>query len=157
MADVTIRASIDELSRMDLKAMSASAVARAISAAERDINEYWKSIAPVSSPNRGWKDVARYGPRGRLRDEFIVSTTMKSIHMIWPTPYAEYADEGTPPHIIFGNPYLRFFWLRGGGWVNTPQIQHPGYTGHRFSDHMRIVAPQFLRQRIIEELQRITP
>ena len=156
MADVTIRVSIDELSRLDLQAMTGAAVSRAISAAEGDIREYWKSIAPVSTPAKGWKDTFRYGPRGRLRHEFIVSTTLKSIHMIWPTPYARIADEGAVPHTITGNPLLTFR-SRFGTWHRTPKVAHPGYTGHRFTDQMRIVAPQFLRQRIIEELGRIAP
>ena len=156
MADVVIRVSIDDLSRIDLAAMTGDAVSRAISAAERDINEYWKSIAPVSTAAKGWKDTFRYGPRGRLRSEFIVSTTLKSIHMVWPTPYAQEADEGAVPHTITGNPLLHFR-SRFGTWHRTPKVQHPGYTGHRFTDQMRIVAPQFLRQRIIEELARIAP
>jgi len=157
MADVTIRVKIDPQSRIDLASMTGAAVSRAISAAERDIKAYWRDIAPVSTPAKGWKDISRYGPRGRLRRDFIVSTTLKSIHMIWPTPYAKWADEGADPHIIFGNPFLRFFWRNRGLWMRTDHVQHPGYTGHRFSDHMRIVAPQFLRQRIIEELGRIAP
>ncbi len=153
MADVVIRVSIDELSRLDLAAMTGEAVSRAISAAERDINEYWKSIAPVGT---GWKHT-KYGPAGRLKDEFIVSTTLKSIHMLWPTPYAEWADEGAAPHRIFGNPLLRFFWANRGIWMKIGAVEHPGYTGHRFTDQMRIVAPQFLRERIIEEIGRIAP
>lgn len=156
MADVVIRVRIDELSQIDLAGMTGDAVARAISAAERDINEYWKSIAPVSTAAKGWKDTFRYGPRGRLRSEFIVSTTLKSIHMVWPTPYARIADEGAVAHRIMGNPLLHFK-SRFGTWHRTPEVAHPGYTGHRFSDQMRIVAPQFLRQRIIEELARVTP
>ena len=156
MADVTIRVKIDPQSRIDLASMTGAAVSRAISAAERDIKEYWKGIAPVSTPAKGWKDIFRYGPRGRLKSEFIISTTLKSIHMIWPTPYAKWADEGATAHKITGNPLLHFK-SRFGTWHRTPSVNHPGYTGHRFSDQMRIVAPQFLRQRIIEELGRIAP
>ena len=156
MADVTIRVRLDQDIKDQLAAMLPAAFARAVSRAETAIKQYWLSIAPVSTPAKGWKDTLRYGPRGRLRSEFIISTTPLSIHMIWPTPYAKIADEGAVPHTITGNPLLHFK-SRFGTWHRTPRVIHPGYTGHRFSDEMRIVAPQFLREAIIDELRGISP
>ena len=105
----------------------------------------------------GWKDTAKYGPHGALRDSIIVSPTLKTVTIIWNTPYAQWADEGAPPHVIKGNPNLHFYWRNAGRWMRTGSVNHPGYTGHRFSDHMRIVAPQFVREAIINELQGVNP
>jgi len=149
MADVEIRVRLDQDTKDKLKAMLPEAFARAIGKAEARIKAYWRDIAPVG---QGWKH-AKYGPSGRLRDEFMVTTTPNTIQMFWTAPYAKIVDEGATPHVIKGNPLLRFFWASRGLWMSTHSVDHPGYAGKRFSDHMRIVAPQFLREAIIEELQ----
>ena len=153
MADVQIKVRMDEFSQMNLAQMTEDAVSRALSRASTNIEKYARDITPVSS---GWK-APRYGPSGRLRDSIVVSPSLKTITILWTAPYAQWADEGAPPHIIFGNPNLHFFWARASKWMRTGAVQHPGYTGSRFSDQMRIVAPQFVRESIINELQRITP
>ena len=147
MADVMIRIRMDQLSQVDLAGMSSAAVARALSSAAARITAYAKSIVPVRT--------------GRLRDNVIVSPTLKTIQMIW-NPidplnayhYAKVVDEGRPGGIpIFAKPgsAMHFFW-RGMEMFAKKVIQGP-MTGARFSDHMRIVAPQFVREAIIEELQ----
>ena len=151
MADVIVEAKIDSLSRIDLAGMTREAIARAMARATVNIDRYAKDITPVSV---GWKH-PKYGPRGALRESFKVHISGKVIHMIWDAPYAKWADEGATPHLIAGNPLLHFYWWRGGRWVKTEQVRHPGYIGARFSDQMRIVAPQFVREAIIEELQRM--
>lgn len=153
MADIVIKVRMDTFSKDALQAMTASAVSRALSTAASNIERYAKDITPVSS---GWKS-PRYGPIGALRDSIIVSPSLKTITILWTAPYAKWADEGAAPHIIHGNPNLHFFWQRAGVWMRRGTVQHPGYTGHRFSDQMRIVAPQFMREAIIQELQGITP
>ena len=153
MADVQIKVRMDQFSQLNLAQMTEEAVSRALARASTNIEKYARDITPVSS---GWK-APRYGPSGRLRDSIVVSPSLKTITILWTAPYAQWADEGAPPHIIFGNPNLHFFWRRAGVWMRTGSVQHPGYTGTRFSDQMRIVAPQFVREAIIEELQRITP
>ena len=154
MADVQIKVRMDDFSQANLAQMTESAVSRALSVASTKIEKYARDITPVSV---GWKDVTRYGPSGTLRDSIIVSPSLKTITILWTAPYAKWADEGAPPHIIFGNPNLHFFWANAAKWMRTGAVQHPGYTGHRFSDHMRIVAPQFVRDAIIEELRGIAP
>ena len=149
MADVQIKVRMDDFSQLNLKAMSADAVSRALSRAGRNIEEYAKSITPVS---RMFKSIKAL-PSGTLRDSIVVSPSLKTITIMWTAPYAKYADEGTPPHMIIGNPNLHFYWWRAGKWIRTIAVNHPGYEGHRFSDHMRIVAPQFVREAIIQELQ----
>ena len=150
MADVSIKVRMDEFSQLNLAQMSADAVSRALSRASENIKRYAREITPVSV---GWKDTARYGPRGALRDSIIVSPSLKTITIMWTAPYAKWADEGAAPHIIAGNPLLHFYWWRAGRWLRTPAVRHPGYTGARFSDHMRTVAPQFVREAIVQELQ----
>ena len=153
MADVQIKVRMDEFSQMNLAQMTEDAVSRALARASANITKYAKDITPVSS---GWK-APRYGPSGRLRDSIVVSPSLKTITILWTAPYAKWADEGAAPHIIVGNPNLHFFWQRAGLWMRTGSVQHPGYTGYRFSDQMRIVSPQFVRESIINELQRIVP
>jgi hypothetical protein len=150
MGIVNIKVRMDPQSVATLAQMTEGAVSRALSRAASRIERYAKEITPVST---GWKDTARYGPSGTLRDSIVVSPSLKTITILWTAPYAKWADEGAPPHTITGNPNLHFFWRNAAKWLRTPSVRHPGYTGHRFSDHMRIVAPQFVQEAIIEELQ----
>ena len=153
MADVQIKVRMDDFSKQNIAQMTEAAVSNALSRASTNIKNYAKSITPVS---RMWKH-PKYGPRGALRDSIVVSPSLKTITILWTAPYAEWADEGAAPHMITGNPNLDFFWWRAFKWMRVGQVRHPGYTGYRFSDEMRIVAPQLVREAIIDELQRITP
>ena len=153
MADVVINVRVgDALDEGKLLGLTQQAIDRALTRAVARILAYGRSITPVSTPAKGWKDTFRYGPRGTLRQSFDVGKTAKMIVMKWDAPYASIADEGAVPHTITGNPLLHFK-SRFGTWHLTPSVNHPGYAGHRFSDQMRIVAPQFVREAIIEELQ----
>ena len=153
MADVQIKVRMDDFSQINLAQMTEAAVSRALAVASANIEKYAKEITPVS---RMWKH-PKYGPSGALRDSIIVSPSLKTITILWTAPYAKWADEGAPPHLIAGNPNLHFFWWKAFKWMRTPTVRHPGYQGYRFSDQMRIVAPQFVREAIIDELHRITP
>ena len=151
MADVVIRIGMDALSKVDLAGMQDAAVERALSKAAARITAYAKSIVPVRT--------------GRLRDSVIVSPTLKTIQMIWNPidPYNQYhyakvVDEGRPGGITIrprGKSPLRWFPLMGGVAYAWSVTQGP-MTGARFSDHMRIVAPQFVREAIIEEIGMIS-
>ena len=152
MADVQIKVRMDDFSQINLAAMTEDAVSRALARASANIEKYAKDITPVS---RMWKH-PKYGPSGALRDSIIVSPSLKTITILWTAPYAKWADEGAAPHMIIGNPNLHFFWWREGRWTRPVAVNHPGYQGYRFSDHMRIVSPQFVRESIIEELQRLS-
>lgn len=46
------------------------------------------------------------------------------------TPYASYVEEGTPPHLIPGNPTLSFDWK--GERVHFRYINHPGSRPYPF-------------------------
>ena len=52
-------------------------------------------------------------------DDFFVSITSDSPHAIW-------VEHGTRPHIIEGNPFLRFE-SKTGEIVYTTRVMHPGY------------------------------
>ena len=155
MADVILEAKIDEAARGLLQTMIKEAVVRALARATADIKKYARDITPVDT--------------GRLRDSFKVFVSGKVIHMLWSTEYAKIADEGATPHTITprGDYPLKFpgtsQWTAQGavpsrdGFVRAWKVNHPGYSGHRFSDHMRIVAPQFVREAIIRELQAVRP
>ena len=149
MADVQIKVRMDDFSQLNLAGMTEAAVSRALSRASENIKRYARDITPVS---RMWKS-PKYGPSGTLRDSIVVSPSLKTITILWTAPYAKWADEGAAAHLITGNPNLHFFWWKAMKWLKTPVVRHPGYEGYRFSDHMRIVAPQFVREAIIQELQ----
>ena len=151
MADVQIKVRMDDFSQINLAQMTEAAVSRALAVASANIEKYAKDITPVS---RMWKH-AKYGPKGALRDSIIVSPSLKTITILWTAPYASIVDEGARPHMIIGNPLLHFFWWKEGRWTRPIAVNHPGYQGYRFSDQMRIVAPQFVREAIIDELQRM--
>lgn len=149
MADVIIRVRMDELSKEDLARMTGEAVSRALSKAAADITRYAKDIVPVRT--------------GRLRDSIKVSPTLKTIHMIWDPidpesgyHYAKVVDEGRAGGRIIrpkGDYPLHFFYQ--GQEIFTHKVKQGPMTGARFSDHMRIVSPQFVREAIIAELGRI--
>lgn len=46
--------------------------------------------------------------------------------------YAGMVTKGTAPHVIQGNPDLRFKWISRGVFVITPQVQHPGTSPNPF-------------------------
>ena len=146
MADVIIRIPMDELSKIDLARMTGQAVSRALSRAAAEITRYAKDIVPVRT--------------GRLRDSVIVSPSLKSIHMIW-NPidpenayhYAKVVDEGrTGGRIIRSKGEYPMHFFYKGQEIYTHKVTQGPMTGARFSDHMRIVAPQFVREAIIAEL-----
>lgn len=151
MADVIIRITMDEASKMDLARMTDEAVSRSLSKAAANITKYAKDIVPVRT--------------GRLRDSIIVSPTLKSVHMIWNPAdpdsgyhYAKVVDEGRAGGTIItpkGDYPLHFVYF--GKDVYTYRVTQGPMTGARFSDHMRIVVPQFVREAIIAELARIVP
>lgn len=141
MVDVIVEAKIDEATRGLIQNMLNKAVAQALMRAQSEILKYARDITPVDT--------------GRLRDSFKVFVSGKVIHMLWSTEYARIADEGAEPHVIHARAggWLKFWWKKMGIPMRIKTVQHPGYTGHFFSDQMRIVAPQFVREAIIREMQ----
>lgn len=153
MADVQIKVRMDDFSQLNLAGMTSDAVSRALSRAQANIEKYAREITPVSRLQKS----KLAPPAGTLRDSIIVSPSLKTITILWTAPYAKWVDEGAPPHTILGNPNLHFFWWKAGKYIRTRGVNHPGFQGYRFSDHMRIVAPQFVREAIIQELQGLNP
>lgn len=49
----------------------------------------------------------------------------------WPKHYASYVENGTAPHLIVGNPWLRFTWH--GVPVSFRYVNHPGSRPHPFA------------------------
>ena len=147
MADVIIKARMDPASIAALQAMTAAAVSRALATAARRITTYAKDITPVRT--------------GALRDSFIASPTLRTITMIWRAAYAKMIDEGRQygAYIIRAKAggWLRFFWKKMGIPMKIKEVKAGYVRPARFSDHMRIVAPQFVREAIIEELARMKP
>jgi len=41
-------------------------------------------------------------------------------------PYAGFVSRGTPPHVIFGNPLLVFYWAKAGRMMFVRSVNHPG-------------------------------
>lgn len=71
------------------------------------------------------------------RSEFSVEATIFCL-----ADYATYTDAGAPPHRIYGNPWLAFFWEREGVDVvfSTREggpafVEHPGQTGTGWFNH----------------------
>jgi len=151
MADVIIRVSMDKLSKIDLASMTTDAVNRALNRAAEEIRKYAKTIVPVRT--------------GRLRDSVVVSPTMKSILIGWDPVdpvnayhYAKVVDEGRPGGKIIratGDYPMHFFYK--GKEVYTYKVTQGPMDPARFSDHMRQVAPEFVREAIIAELGMVTP
>ena len=151
MADVIIRVSMDKLSKIDLARMTTDAVSRALNRAASRIREYAKTIVPVRT--------------GRLRDSVVVSPTLKSILIGWDPVdpvnayhYAKVVDEGRAGGTIIRakGAYPMHFWYKGKE-VFTYKVTQGAMDAERFSDHMRIVAPEFVRESIIQELGAISP
>ena len=146
MADVIIRIPMEDVSKTDLARMTGEAVSRALSRAAAEITRYAKDIVPIRT--------------GRLRDSIIVSPSLKSIHMIWNPidpesgyQYAKVVDEGRAGGRVIRSKgvYPMHFFYKGQEIYTHKVVQGP-MTPARFSDHMRIVAPQFVREAIIAEL-----
>ena len=148
MADVTIRIPLDEFTKQDLSRLTSEAVSRALSRAAEKITEYAKEIVPRRT--------------GRLAESVKVSPTLKSVFMVWDPVdpinqyhYAKVVDIGRPGGVkIRAKPgkMLHFFWEKMGGVeVFAKEVTQGPMTPARFSDHMRLVAPQFVREAIIEE------
>lgn len=147
MTDVIIRVRLDEDLQAWLEDMVPRAVSNALSRAARDITAYAKDIVPVRT--------------GRLRDSVKVVATDKAVHILWDPVdpesgyhYAKVVDIGRAGGRIItprGNYPLHF--KVAGQDIYTWRVTQGPMTGAQYSEHMRIVAPQFVREAIINEFQ----
>jgi hypothetical protein len=156
MADVVIQARLEEDVRAMLLGMIPAARARALERARASIEAYAREITPRRT--------------GRLADSFGVFISQgptATVHMKWDAVdpmsqfhYAQVVDVGRPGGVLIRpkdpKGWLHFFWERMGGIeVFAKQVTQGPMTPTRYSDHMRQVATQFVREALIQELQTI--
>src|SRR5678815_3312762 len=79
-------------------------------------------------------DTTRLGG-DRLRDTREMDVDRFTARLGYTAEHASFTDEGTPPHLIEGNPLLAFEWE--GQLVIVRSVMHPGTEGTRWwSDTM---------------------
>ena len=73
---------------------------------------------------------------GRLAEsvgwELHMAPIFPSVTLFASAPYALYYHEGTDPHPIVGNYWLRFYWIKIDRQVRLHQVNHPGFGGNPF-------------------------
>jgi hypothetical protein len=99
-------------------------------------------LAPVSGTNSFTDGVPGKRSGGRLRDSLRIGSTKqrgKTVIRLFSDArnsrgqqYANIVVKGSSPHVITGNPNLRFQWINRGVFVITPQVQHPGTEPNNF-------------------------
>jgi hypothetical protein len=156
MADVVIQTRLEEDVRAMLLGLIPSARARALERARDNIMTYAREITP-----------RRTGRLAESFDVFISQGPTATVHMKWDAidpmsqfHYAKVVDVGRPGGVLITpkdpEGWLHFFWERMGGIeVFAKQVTQGAMTPTRYSDHMRQVAAQFVREALIEELQTI--
>ena len=68
------------------------------------------------------------------------------------TPYAKYIEDGTKPHVITGNPYLRW-----DGQINGPvkSVNHPGNRAYKYMETACDTQTEGLDDRIAEAIDKV--
>lgn len=68
------------------------------------------------------------------------------------TPYAKYIEDGTRPHVITGNPYLRW-----DGQINGPvkSVNHPGNRAYKYMETACDTQTQGLEDRVAEAIGKV--
>jgi len=90
---------------------------------------------------------------GRLKNSIGQEVSDDHGRVFTSSGYGKFVDEGYGPHIIRGNPYLRFE-IDGQEFFRR-QIFHPGYAGAHFREAALISSEPRIRdshQRILESL-----
>lgn len=89
--------------------------------------------APVSTPQPGAR---RSRAPGTLRDSIVkrvvTSGSSFSVQVGTSDPVGLWVHEGTPAHLIQGNPLLVFYWPKAGKVVALRRVNHPGTRPHRW-------------------------
>lgn len=102
-----------------------------------------QDLAPTSDGTRSFTDgIPGRTSGGRLRDSLRIGVTKqrgKTVIRLFSDArnsrgqqYANIIVKGSRPHVITGNPNLKFQWIGRGAFVITPQVQHPGTKPNNF-------------------------
>ena len=100
----------------------------------------------------GTADLQRTSPvdTGALSRATDISYTQSRNRVVWDVtvdvPYAEAQAYGARPHVIKGNPYLRFYWPKAGKIVYFRSVNHPGNQPNRWWDTWLREAPRRLQR-----------
>ena len=100
----------------------------------------------------GEADLQRTGPvdTGALSRSTSITYTQSRNSVKWDVvvdvPYAEAQAFGARPHVIKGNPYLRFYWPKAGKVVYFQKVNHPGNQPNRWWDNWLREAPRRLQR-----------
>ena len=89
---------------------------------------------------------------GALRSSISTSGGGLDYSITASTPYAKYIEDGTRPHIITGNPYLRW-----DGQINGPvkSVNHPGNRAYKYMETACDTQTQGLEDRVAEAIIRV--
>ena len=100
----------------------------------------------------GEADLQRTGPvdTGDLSRSTSVTYTQSRNRVVWDVvvdvPYAKAQAFGARPHVIRGNPTLRFYWGKVGKVVYFPKVNHPGNPANPWWDNWLREAPRRLQR-----------
>ena len=89
---------------------------------------------------------------GALRSSISTSGGGLDYSITASTPYAKYIEDGTSPHVITGNPYLRW-----DGQINGPvkSVNHPGNRAYKYMETACDTQTQGLEDRVAEAIVRV--
>lgn len=100
------------------------ALDRAAEQTVEDITETGFATALATAPDGPPRE--DYGRRPKLLDDIGMEVTARAGAIFITAVNAMSQETGAGPHVIFGDPYLVFFWERIGAWVKTASVDHPG-------------------------------
>lgn len=88
---------------------------------------------------------------GALRSSISTSGSGLNYDITASTPYAEYIEDGTSPHVITGNPYLRW-----DGQINGPvkSVNHPGNRAYKYMETACDAQTEGLDDRVAEAIDK---
>ena len=89
---------------------------------------------------------------GALRSSISTSGGGLDYSITASTPYAKYIEDGTRPHVITGNPYLRW-----DGQINGPvkSVNHPGNRAYKYMETACDTQTQGLDDRVAAAIDRV--
>jgi len=105
--------------------------------------------------HRIYESASAIARTGHLAESLLVIPQIDGATVHCRAAYAAYVDLGSPPHDIYGRPWLRFFWEKKGKWVYARHVRHPGFKGREFfSKHIK-PAVEYLWRRCISRIHAI--
>lgn len=108
-------------------AVDGKAFLRDLKQLEQDLHNDTKEAMQhaVEEAERHAKTTALFQDRtGVLRSQIVSWHTDTTGEVAANASYARWVESGTQPHLIVGNPFLRFEWR--GEWVSFRAVNHPG-------------------------------